>query len=59
MQAWRKLKALVESGACERDVIEYARQLGRGLPDIRDPQACAQQAEAVAQVVQEILGGAQ
>ncbi len=59
MEAWRKLRACVDSGATEREVTEYALELGRGLPDLDDPQACAQQAEAVACVVREILGGAQ
>ncbi len=29
-EAWRKLRAFIESGATEREVTEYARELGRG-----------------------------
>ena len=55
MDAWYQLKAFIRSGASEQEVTEYARQLGRGLPDARDLAAYAQQAEAVQQVVREIL----
>lgn len=50
-----ELKAFISSGATEQEVTEYARDLGRGLPDARDPVAYARQAEAVQQVVREIL----
>lgn len=56
MDAWHKLRGFIDSGATEQEVTEYARELARGLPDVGDPVACAQQAEAVAQVVREILG---
>lgn len=55
MQAWRKLEAIIVAGATKEQITEYARELGRGLPDARDPQAYAQQAEAVQLVVREIL----
>ncbi len=55
MDAWRKLEAFIVAGATEQQVTEYARELGRGLPDVRDPVAYARQAEAVHQVVREIL----
>jgi hypothetical protein len=55
MEAWRKLRAFIESGATENEVTEYARELGRDLPDARDPVAYAQQAEALQRVVTEIL----
>lgn len=55
MEAWRKLRAFIDSGATQQQVTEYARELGVGLPDARDPQAHAKQAEAVQQVVREIL----
>lgn len=58
MEAWRRLRAFIDSGATEQEITDYARELGRGLPDTRDPQAWAQQADAIVQVVQEILGGA-
>jgi hypothetical protein len=41
--------------ATKQQITEYARELGRGLPDARDPVAYAQQAEAVQPVVREIL----
>lgn len=55
MEAWRKLEAFIITGATKQEIAEYARELGRGLPDARDPVAYAQQAEAVQQVVREIL----
>jgi hypothetical protein len=55
MEAWRKLRAFIDSGATQQHVTEYARELGRGLPDARDPVARAKQADAVQQVVTEIL----
>lgn len=55
MDAWRTLRAFIDSGATEAEVTEYARKLSRGLPDPRDPQARAKQAQAVQQVVTEIL----
>jgi hypothetical protein len=55
MQAWRRLRVFIESGATEKEVTEYARELGQGLPDARDPVAYAQQVEAVQRVVTEIL----
>ncbi len=55
MVAWRKLEAFIITGATKEQITEYARELGRGLPDARDPVAYAQQAQAVQQVVQEIL----
>lgn len=58
MEAWRRLRAFIEGGATEQEVTEYARELGRGLPDVSDPVAYACQAEAVVQVVREILGDA-
>ncbi len=60
LEAWGKLKACVDSGATEQQVTDYAVELGRGLPSLDDPEACARRAEAVARVVREILdGGAQ
>ncbi len=38
-------------------VTEYALELGRGLPTLDDPEACALRAAAVERVVREILGG--
>ena len=55
MVAWRNLRACIDSGASEQEVTDYARELGRGLPDTRDPVACAHQARAVERVVHEIL----
>ena len=55
MEAWRKLEAFIVAGATKEQITEYARELGRGLPDARDPVAYAKQAQAVQQVVQEIL----
>lgn len=55
MDAWVELKAFIISGATEQEVTDYVRELGRGLPDAGDPVAYAQQAEAVQQVVREIL----
>ncbi len=55
MEAWWKLRAFVDSGATKQEITDYARELGRGLPDVRDPVAYAQQAEAVQRVVTEIL----
>jgi hypothetical protein len=55
MEAWRQLKTFIRSGATEQEVTDYARELGQALPDARDPVAYAQQAEAVHQVVREIL----
>ncbi|MGH8574153.1 MAG: hypothetical protein ACREX8_16490 [Gammaproteobacteria bacterium] len=55
MEAWRKLEAFIVTGATKEQITEYARELGRGLPDARDPVAYAHQAEAVQQVVREIL----
>lgn len=46
LQAWQTLRLFVASGASEREVIECARELGRQLPDARDP--VAQQARLVA-----------
>lgn len=43
MQAWRKLEAFIDTGATKQEITEYARELGRDLPDARDPQAYAQQ----------------
>lgn len=55
MAAWGKLRAFIEGGAAEQQVTEYARELAVGLPDARDPVAYAHQADAVAQIVREIL----
>ena len=49
------LKAFVRSGTSEQEVTDYARELGRGLPDALDPVAYVQQAEAVQRVVRKIL----
>jgi hypothetical protein len=54
--AWNQLKTFVATGATEEAITAYAKELGRGLPDVRDPVAYAQQAAAVQQVVTEILG---
>jgi hypothetical protein len=56
MTAWRQLEAFVATGATKGQITAYARELGAGLPDVRDPVAYAQQAAAVQQVVTEILG---
>lgn len=56
LEAWAKLRAFIDSGATQQQVTEYARELGRSLPDIADPVAYAHHAEAVTQVVREILG---
>lgn len=55
MQAWHKLKAFIDSGATQQQVTGYARELGRDLPDVRDPEAHAAQADAVQRVVRDIL----
>lgn len=55
MDAWRALRAFINSGETKQQVTEYARELGQGLPDARDPVAYAQQADAVSKVVREIL----
>jgi hypothetical protein len=56
LAAWNQLKAFVATGATKEAVTEYATELRRGLPEVRDPVAYAQQAAAVQQVVTEILG---
>jgi hypothetical protein len=56
LAAWNQLKAFVATGATKGQITDYATELGRGLPDVRDPVAYAQQAAAVQQVVTEILG---
>ncbi|MGH4006684.1 MAG: hypothetical protein ACRDTH_00675 [Pseudonocardiaceae bacterium] len=55
MEAWRRLEAFIVAGATQEQITEYARELGRGLPDARDPVVYARQAAAVQQVVREIL----
>lgn len=57
MDAWDKLRAFIEGGATEHEVTAYARELGRDLPDVADPVAFAQHADALAHVVRDILGG--
>ncbi|HZA17822.1 MAG TPA: hypothetical protein VE645_13210 [Pseudonocardiaceae bacterium] len=55
IDAWGKLKACIRSGASEQEATEYARELGRGLPDACDPVANTQQADAVQWIVRETL----
>ena len=35
MEAWRKLEAFIITGATKQQSAEYARELGRSLPDAR------------------------
>lgn len=56
-EAWRLLRAYIETGATEQEVTAYAQELGRGLPCLDDPLALALHARAIAWVTAEILGG--
>lgn len=56
LQAWNRLKACVDSGASIEEVTEYAQELARGLPDIRDPVACHQSLMAMLYVIEELEG---
>ncbi len=37
MEAWPKLEAFIVAGATKEQITEYTRELGRELPDARDP----------------------
>ncbi|HEY6424609.1 MAG TPA: hypothetical protein VIY28_15460 [Pseudonocardiaceae bacterium] len=56
VDAWVKLRAFIDAGATEKEVTEYAKHLGRELPQPRDPEAYALKALAVQRVITDIEG---
>jgi hypothetical protein len=55
LEAWTKLKTLIDSGATKQEVTDYAQELGMQLP--MDSDSHGDRAIAIQRVITDILSG--